>query len=316
MSAVEAGLVVVGPETAPACPMCASRAPSQPLMTDDRRDELVPWAIVRTSAVVLASVGVGGARWFGLGAAAGLLAGAACAWLTVRVLTARRAAAQAAEVAALAGESDARVETVIRQFEWAVNDVVKLKRDLERAEAAADALVERARQRERFVEKLERDLFAAREHLATKLVREDDAEILSAAELAPAPDVVPFRWGLHHDGHRSNFELECGVTAHRPRRVRIVDGDGTIALVSGTPMHNEDGTIGFTLAQPPAALIADLDAGRDTPYHLEALVDREWKRVSLEDTGRRTKLIYDKQGRLYRVSDDRDAAQLLAPTLG
>lgn len=314
MSAVEAGLATVAPDAAD-CPLCASRRSSPDSLAADRRDDIIPWAAVLASSIVLASVAVGAARWFGFGAATGLLAGAACAWLTVRSALARRSLAHARQMADLAADGDSRVETVIRQFEWAVNDVVKLKRDVERADAAADALVARATQRERYVQQLERELFEARERLVTLVVKEQVGEVMSATVVEPAPEVVPFRWALHNDGYRANLELECGISAHRPKRVRIVDDSGGVVMVSGTPMRHEDGSVGFTLADPPAALVADIDAGRDCAFHLEALVDREWKHVSLEDSGRRTKLIYDKQGRLYRVDDDPEAAQLLAPTL-
>ncbi len=314
MSVVEANLAPVASDAA-ACPICSAHAAPRPAASADRRGDLIPWAIVLTSAVVVASVGIGAARWFGVGTAAGLLAGAACAWLTIRTTLTRRDAGHRLALNALADDGDARVETVIRQFEWAVNDVVKLKTSLEHAEAAADALMDRARQRERYVERLEADLFRARERLTAIVVREDVGEVMSSAELEPSPEVVPFRWALHNDGYRSNLELECGISAHRPTRVRIVDASGDVVLVSGTPMRHDDGTVGFTLAQPPAELVVDLDAGRGSSFHIEALVDREWKHVALEDTGRRTKVIYDKQGRLYRVADAPDAAQLLAPTL-
>lgn len=314
MSVVEAGLVTVAPDVA-ACPLCATRHASPEANAPDRRDEVIPWAALLASAVVVASIGIGAARWFGLGAAAGLVAGAACAWLTIRSALAKRATTHSRQLAALAADGDSRVETVIRQFEWAVNDVVKLKGDIERAETAADALVARATHRERYVQQLERELFETRQRLATLLVKDLDGEIMSPLEIEPSPDVVPFRWALHHDGYRANLELECGITAHRPARVRIVDAAGEVVMVSGTPMRSEDGSVGFTLANPPAGLVADLDAGRECSFHLEALVDREWKHVALEDTGRRTKVIYDKQGRLYRVNDDPEAAQLLAPTL-
>lgn len=315
MSVVEAGLVA-GPGEASDCRLCAEHRSRTEPEVRDRRDDVIPWAAVLASCVVVASFGIGAARWFGAGAAAGLAAGAVCAWLTIRSVHARRGLAHAGQMAALAADGDSRVETVIRQFEWAVNDVVKLKRGIERAEAAADALVARATERERYVQRLERELYEARERITQLVVTETGGEIAPAVELEPAPDTVPFRWGLHNDGYRSNLELECGVSAHRPTRVRIVDAAGEVVMVSGTPMRHEDGSMGFTLAQPPAAMVADLDARRECAFHLEALVDRDWKHVTLEDTGRRTKVIYDKQGRLYRVKDDPEAAQLLAPTLG
>lgn len=299
-----------------ACPLCSSHSAEHPTVAHDRRDDLIPWAILLTGGVVVASLGIGVERWFGLGAVAGLVAGAGCAWITVRSALRRRRAGHARELAAMAEDGDSRVATVIRQFEWAVNDVVKLKRDNERMEAVADALMERARQRERYVEKLERQLFETRERLVSVVATSADTERPEFDPLAEAmAGIVPFRWALHNDRYQVNLELECGITSHRPTRVRLVDAEGNVVITSGTPMWNEDGHASFTLATPPTDLILDLDAGREPRYTFEALSDYEWKAVRLEDSGKRTKIVTDKQGRLYRVSDAPDAAQLLAPSL-
>jgi hypothetical protein len=62
---------------------------------------------------------------------------------------------------------------------------------------------------------------------------------------------------------------------------------------------------------PPADLVADLDAGREPNYAIEALAQYDWKTVHLEDSGSRTRAVTDKQGRWYRVAGDEDSAQLL-----
>jgi hypothetical protein len=41
-------------------------------------------------------------------------------------------------------------------------------------------------------------------------------------------------------------------------------------------------------------------------------VQYEWKPTRLEDSGRRTRIVADNQGRFYRVADAADAAQVFA----
>ena len=314
MAVVEVDLA--RPATAEGCALCARHTDEHDATHASRNDFIVPWGIVLTSAVVVASLGVGADRWFGLGAVAGIFAAGVCAWLTVRAFAHRSRAARAREVARMATQADERVAMVVRQFEWAVNDVVKQKKDIERSEAAADLLVGQARQRERYVQRLEQQLFEARERIVSLTGAPAPADQVESDPLADAmAGIIPFTWSLHNDRYQVNLELECGVTSRRPTRVRLVDGDGSVLVTSGTPMWSDDGRPCFTIAKPPTDLVMALDAGRETSYHFEALSDYEWREVRLEDSGRRTKIVTDKQGRIFRVDDAPDAAQLLAPTL-
>ena len=293
------------------CSLCnaphpASDGPASPVK---QRTDLLPWTVVVTAAVVIAAMGAGSERWFGVGAVSGLLAGIACAWVSFQAARRNRGAAHVRELASLSEDSDTRVQTVIKQFEWAVNDVVRLKRDAERAQGAADALMERSRERERYVKKLERQIFELREQRQPQAT---DAP--SSDDQFDGPDSihVPFRWALHVDGSKAILELETGVTLHRPSRVRIVDRDGQVTAVSGIPVLLADGSYGFTVEEPPIDLVADLDARREPNYLIEALVQYEWKPTRLEDSGRRTRIVADNQGRFYRVADAADAAQVFA----
>lgn len=315
MSVIEGGLVATA-RAHDACPMCHASAKTPTTATTSRRDDILPWALALTAGIILASIGAAPERWFGLGAIAGLAAGGACAWVSVQGELRRRRETHAQELAARTEEGDERVAMVIRQFEWAVNDVAKLRRDNERAEAAADALMERSRQRERYVEKLERQLFDARERL-TSLAQLPPSAARPEYDLLDEAmaGIIPFSWSLHSDRHQVNLELECGITSRHPTRVRIVDDAGEVVMTSGTPMRSDDGKACFTLANPPTDLLVDLDAGREPRFTLEALSDYEWRPVRLDDSGVRTKIVTDKQGRIFRVSDEPDAAQLLAPTL-
>jgi hypothetical protein len=293
------------------CSMCNAPHPEgeEPAGPAKQRTDLLPWAVVGTAAVVITAMGAGAERWFGVGAVSGLVAGLACAWVTFQAARRNRGAAHVRELATLNDEADVRVQSVITQFEWAVSDVVKLKRDADRAQAAADALMERSRERERYVKKLERQVFELRDQVA------NNPQPLAAPDSVfegPDPNHVPFRWALHIDGTKATLELETGVTLDRPSRVRVVDRDGQVTAVSGVPVLLADGGYGFTVEDAPIDLVTDLDARREPNYLIEALVQYEWKPTRLEDSGRRTRLVADNQGRFYRVADAADAAQGLA----
>jgi hypothetical protein len=295
------------------CSMCNAPHPKsdESMSPVKQRTDLLPWAVVVTAAVVITLMGAGPERWFGVGTVSGLLAGIACAWVSFQAARRNRGVAHVRELTSLSEEADTRVHSVIKQFEWAVNDVVKLKRESERAQGAADALMERSRERERYVKKLERQIFELREQVAhyPQAVTESAPRDLFEG---PDPSHVPFRWALHIDGSKATLELETGVTLDRPSRVRIVDRDGQVTAVSGVPVLLADGGYGFTVEEPPIDLVTDLDARREPNYLIEALVQYEWKPTRLEDSGRRTRIVADNQGRFYRVADAADAAQVFA----
>ncbi len=292
--------------------MCNAPHPrvDEPVSPVRQRNDLVPWTVVVTAAVVISAMGAGAERWFGVGAVSGLLAGIACAWVSFQAARRNRGVAHVRELTALSEDADARVQSVIKQFEWAVNDVVKLKRDADRAQGTADVLLERSRERERYVKKLERQVVELRDQIA----HSSRPAVPAPEDLFDGPESgqVPFRWALHIDGSKATLELETGVTLHRPSRVRIVDRDGQVTAVSGVPVLLADGGYGFTVEEPPIDLVADLDAGREPNYLIEALVQYEWKPTRLEDSGRRTRIVADNQGRFYRVADAADAAQVFA----
>lgn len=302
MSVVEAGIPVVAPD-ATACPLCATHSTTRAARRPDRYEALLPWAAVFGAAVVLASVGVGSDRWFGTGAVAGLIAGATLAILNVRRALGAARAAHDVTVAELGEEADTRVSMVVRQFEWAINDLAKLKRSQERAQVTADLLVVQGRGRERHIKKIERELADARERMARLAAFANTVQDERAAvNIEGATDAIPFRWGTHAESGASRLELECDIR-HRITRVRVIDRAGITKVKSATPMHSGDGALCFALADPPAELVADLDAGRTPAYRLQALRDGEWLPLRLEDSGRRTRVVIDKQGRVYRMND-------------
>ena len=283
------------------CPMCALEAAGKTAKAARGfRDDIIPWAIAFTVAVVAACVGAGADRWFGIGVIAGLLAGGACAWFSVREAMRQNVVAHEHSMSAVEVDADQRVASVVRQFEWAVNDIAKLKRDAERAGLTAEILLQRSRERDARIRQLEHDLADARERVAigTAPRRVERSEFDVDMDTVAA---VPFHWALHNDGYGVNLEMEC-ANGQTPTRVRIVDDDGNVVMTSSTPMYNDDGTPGFSLYRPPVQLLVDLDTAAMSAYRLEALVDLEWIAVRMQDTGRRTRSAFDKRGQLYRVN--------------
>jgi len=300
VSVVPADLTRIG-VAAKDCPVCAREAAGKKKADRGLRDDVLPWAIAFTVGVVAACVGADSDRWFGIGVVAGLLAGGGCAWFSVREAMQQNVVAHEHSISALEVDADQRVASVVRQFEWAVNDIAKLKRDAERAGLTAEILLQRSRDREAHIRQLEHELADARERLAISVAplrRVERSEFDMEADAVPA---VPFHWALHNDGYGVNLEMEC-ANGQRPIRVRIVDDDGNIVMTSGTPMYNDDGTPAFSLYRPPVQLLVDLDTASLPAYRLEALVEFEWLPVSLQDTGRRTKSAWDKRGQMYRVT--------------
>jgi len=284
--------------------MCsAEHEPARAVPSADKRDIAFPWFFAITAAVVIASVGIGPDRFFGLGAVTGIAIGALLAAQAVRSAVNVRNSRHAQTVRQMSEDADDRVAMVIKQFEWAVNDVVKLKREHERAQVTADLLVVQGRGRERHIRKMERDLTEMRERVTTLTSLRSASD---RAEFEPAraasDEAVRAWWGLHTTGGSTRLELECDMS-YRPTRIRITDRFGEVKTKSMTAMHSGDGSLTFAIGEPPADLLAALETGRESGYKFEALCEYEWRPVTLIDTGRRTKLIQDKQGRLFRVND-------------
>jgi hypothetical protein len=278
------------------CALCARAEKARTIKRD--HDDAVVWGIVIVTAVAAAFVGLGPERWFGFGVLAGVLAAGGCAWFTVKQALRQRDAGQDQAIHALAADADERVASVIRQFEWSVNDIIRLKSDAERAALTSEMLLQLSREKDAYVHHLERELAEARVRTAFGVAPREKP--LRVRETAAGEGAVPFHWALHHDGYGVNLELQCGAEGIKPTRVRIVDADGTIVMASGSAIHDDAGVPAFTLSRPPVALLVDLDTGSASMYRLEALVDITWLPVRMDDTGRRTKAAWDKNGRQYR----------------
>ena len=298
------------------CRLCAEmRAPDEGVASMGQLRHIAPLALAAAVGLALVAFDGGPARWLGAGVAAGIAASALYVWSGRRTLLRSAHEAHAKELSHVVQEADSRVELVVRQFEWTVGDLAKLKSKLDESEASARALAERGREREHQNEQLVRQISRLRERLAEIAMA---ASLTQAGkEVPPAPlfEAIYFTWGLHLDGPRARLELQTAASSESPTRVRVMDRDGQIVAVSGTAVVTLDGNLEFQL-EPPLDLVADLDEGNEINYAIEGLVEGQWKPVRLKDSGRRTRSVVDVQGRLSRVTEASDASRLAATADG
>lgn len=251
------------------------------------------------------AIATGSFALFAFAVVAGVIAAAAPAWA---VLNARGDAAL--EAVRLRDEldllADERVRMVVRQFEWAVADVERLRRTLKLTQTAKAAIETRLRETDRNARQLQWLLEQAR------------AELAAASRVATFPaeversDAVELHWGLHDDGYVRWLQLEGGTHDVAPTMVRIVGPDGAIVALSGraTELRLDEGPVGIggVLPRGVASLsmrvadevVAALGQGDIDGLRVEANVDDTWRRVILTDTGSRTAELRDKRGRFYR----------------
>ena len=88
-----------------------------------RTQRYLPWIAPLALCVLLIPFVDGAARGLFAGIVVGLAAGAGLSWVTTRVNRHIAAKTLASATDELKAEADQRVAMVIRQFEWAVNDV-------------------------------------------------------------------------------------------------------------------------------------------------------------------------------------------------
>jgi hypothetical protein len=246
--------------------------------------EAAPYAVGALLGIALGMVDNATVRAIGLGVIAGTAT-------TVMYLYARRQSLETAvdathdrELAEVTADADARVQAVITQFEWAVNDVATLRRRLEASEAEVRTLGERAREREHQNEQLVRQISHLRERLT---------EIAMAASLRhsgkdrePRSEPIVLSWRVEHDEERARLRLQARASSDAPTRVRIMDRDGEIAAATCAAAFSADGRIEFQL-EPPLDLLDDLAAGRAISYEIEALVGPQWRSVRLGEQAKR-----------------------------
>jgi hypothetical protein len=298
------------------CALCdahskaAERHPARP---PGRTRRYLPWIAPAVLAVVLVPFVDGPARWAFVGLLAGLGAGAGLAWLTHLTNHHIAAATLASATEELKAEADQRVAMVIRQFEWAVNDVANLRDALKRAQdsrALAEANEHRVRRR---LHQLERQLYEARTRIGeysralggeNDLPRDEPTVLPSGDEL-----VVPLIWRAFEENMLTWLRFEsAGIV---PSQIRIMNEHESVIAISARALDTlEEGAQVTLVVRAPDNVVATLEGRHQGRFTFEALVDDSWCKVELKPAERpATK---DKRGRVWRRDDDRRPQALIA----
>jgi hypothetical protein len=116
----------------------------------------------------------------------------------------------------------------------------------------------------------------------------------------PAPRLlpkVPFRFCIHADGDRHWMQLEGGTADLVPAAVRVVDASENIVETrlciplgaqdkGHAPAVEDQGPgVAWVVVGIPNDIVAVIDAGKPSPYGLQAKVGDEWLSLDLVDTG-------------------------------
>lgn len=271
------------PRTAEPCALCLAEAqPRVPRPRDTRFtpmvDALLPWLLALAFVVPFAFAVDGTPRVFSVGLACGVLVGAAFAW---RLHVRDRAiglAATARVRAEISAESDARANAVLKQFEWAVNDIALLRTKLETAEREVREHAQHAFAAERDVRRLERNARLRDRRSAVRAVKQ------AAPVEPPVPadlDVIPLRCLLNDTRPLPSLDLGADDADNLPTRVRVFERDGNVICVSDPAIY--DGvthTASLKLPLPPE-LASAVRRGALDDYRFEALVAHRWIGVRL-----------------------------------
>ncbi len=291
--------------TEKACPLCLATAQPYARLPRDTRfaplvDALIPWLLALGLVVPITFAVDGEARIFTAGAACGILIGAAFAWQLHRKDRQTGLAATARVRAQLTAESEARANTVIKQFEWAVNDVAALRLKLVTAEAEAREHAQHAFVAELDLRRIERIVRTRDRRRAVDLVPDALSPVAAAhpAELPP----VDLRCELSDAGPLAWLELASDDPDNLPSRVRVFERGGNVICVSDPAVHGvtpDGGARSTSLRLPlPPELASAARRGELGAYHFEALVNHRW--VNVRFHWKRSNLYKDKRGRVYR----------------
>lgn len=289
------------------CPLCVAAAQPYVRQPRDTRfppvvDALIPWLLAFGFVVPLALAVDGEARIFSTGVACGVLIGAAFAWQLHRRGRATGLAATARVRAQINAESDARANTVIRQFEWAVNDVATLRAKLVKAEQEVREHAQHAFMAEREMRRLERNARVRDRRLAVNLVRRA-AEPVAPAAAVSEPRAIDLVCELNDAGPLAWLDLASDDPDKLPSRVRVFERGGNVICVSDPAVHGaaRDGearSASLRLPLPPELATAARRGALDE-YQFEALVAHQW--VGVRFVWKRSSSYRDKRGRAHRL---------------
>jgi hypothetical protein len=284
------------------CALCAAHAKAaerHKTAAVARRQAFLPWAAALAVVLVLPFLGEWG-RWVALGACAGLGAGYAAMWLNQHTHRHFAAATLAGATDELRAEADQRVSMVIRQFEWAVNDVANLRDALKRAQdgrTSSEASEQRLRRR---VHMLERQLYDARTKIG-EYSRALGSEVIDEPTILPTAEelLVPLLWEAYEENMLTWLRLEsAGII---PSQIRILNEHDSVVAISARALDTvAEGEQTSLVLRAPDEVIAQLQGKPGEAFRFEALVDDTWCKVELRELRRGVK---DKRGRIWRADD-------------
>ncbi|HVD52497.1 MAG TPA: hypothetical protein VNB51_10685 [Candidatus Udaeobacter sp.] len=125
-------------------------------------------------------------------------------------------------------------------------------------------------------------------------------DLAVAAPSLPMPRLlpkVPFRFCIHDDGDRHWMQLEGGTAELVPASVRVLDRNDEVVetrkfipIAAGQKGHakiieGEASGVAWVVLGVSDEVVAALDAGKPSPYRVEAKVGDEWISTVLVDTG-------------------------------
>ena len=288
------------------CTLCLAAAQPHTQRPRDTRfppvvDALIPWLLAFGFVVALALAVDGQARIFNAGMASGVLIGAVFAWQLHRKDRAIGLAATARVRAHVSADSDARANTVIKQFEWAVNDVATLRTALLKAEEEARELAQDAVMAKAVIHRLERNARVRDRRLAVNLVTRMAKPVVLAAVVSE-PLAIDLVCELNEAGPLVWVDLASDDPDNLPSRVRVFGRDGNVICVSDPAVHavahdGEARSASLRLRLPPALATA-ARRGALEEYHFEALVAHRW--VGVRFHWKRSAIYRDQRGRAYR----------------
>jgi hypothetical protein len=278
-----------------------------------RTKRYLPWIAPLALCVVLIPFVDGIARGLFVGIVVGLAAGAALSLFTTRLNRHIAATTLASATEELKAEADQRVAMVIRQFEWAVNDVANLRDALKRAQDArttAEASEHRVKRRQHH---LERQLYEARMKIgeysralgSETATNDDEPTVLPTGEDL----VVPLTWRVFEENMLTWLRFEsAGIV---PSQIRIMNEHESVIAISAYALGAlKEGTQVSLVVRAPDNVVATLEGRHQGRFTFEALVDDTWCKVDLKAGGR----VGSKVGgtRVWRVDEDRRPQALIA----
>jgi hypothetical protein len=258
---------------------------------------------------VVLPFGAASERWLFLGLTLGLAAGVGLGWFTHLANRHLAATTLASATDELRTESDQRVAMVIRQFEWAVNDVANLRDALKRAQDGrhtAEASEHRVKKR---LHLLERQLYEARLKIGEYSGALGSGSPAASEEpaLLPTGDlIVPLTWHVYKDNMLTWLRFESvGIV---PLQIRIMNEHQSVIAISARALETlEDGAQVSLMLRAPDQVLATLEGRHQGRFAFEALIDDTWCKVELKP-GARTAPIEgptEKRAPVWRPGDDR-----------